>query len=153
MSVGSKFAGFALALRIITQALSVPLDWHLIFGLMAALSMTLGNLGAIRQTNIKRMLAYSGIAQAGYLLVGIAALSSQGMAAVLFYAVAYTFANLAAFGVVIVFANATGSDADRGLRRPFAARASHRAGVRDCAALARRVCRSWPASWPSSTCS
>jgi len=109
MSVGSKFAGFALALRIITQAWRVPLDWHLIFGVMAVLSMTLGNLGAIRQTNIKRMLGYSGIAQAGYLLVGIAAMSRQGVAAVLFYAVAYTLANLAAFGVIIVYANATGS--------------------------------------------
>lgn len=109
MSVGSKFAGFALALRIIVEGLKVPLNWHLIFGVMAALSMTVGNLGAIRQTNIKRMLAYSGIAQAGYLLVGVAALSSAGVASVLFYAVAYALANLAAFGVVITVANATGS--------------------------------------------
>ena len=79
LSVGSKFAGFALALRIIVTGLKVPLDWHLIFGVLAALSMTLGNLGAIRQTNIKRMLAYSGIAQAGYLLVGVAALSENGI--------------------------------------------------------------------------
>ena len=109
MSVGSKFAGFALALRITVEGLRVPLNWHLIFGVMAALSMTVGNLGAIRQTNIKRMLAYSGIAQAGYLLIGIAALSSAGVASVLFYAVAYTLANLAAFGVVITVAHATGS--------------------------------------------
>jgi NADH-quinone oxidoreductase subunit N len=109
MSVGSKFAGFALALRIIIEALKVPLDWSLIFGVMAALSMFIGNLGAIRQTNIKRMLAYSGIAQAGYLLVGVAALSGAGISAVLFYAVAYTFANLAAFGAVMVVANSTGS--------------------------------------------
>jgi NADH-quinone oxidoreductase subunit N len=108
MSVGSKFAGFALALRIIVEGLKLPLDWHLIFGVMAALSMTLGNLGAIRQTNIKRMLAYSGIAQAGYLLVGIAALSSNGIASVMFYAVAYTLANLAAFGVVGLVADSTG---------------------------------------------
>ncbi len=110
MSVGSKFAGFALALRVIRTAEHVPLDWSLIFGLMAALSMTLGNLGAIRQTNIKRMLAYSGIAQAGYLLVGVAAASVQGIAAVLFYALAYTAANLAAFAVVIIVANATGCE-------------------------------------------
>jgi NADH-quinone oxidoreductase subunit N len=108
MSVGSKFAGFALALRIIVEGLRLPLDWHLIFGVMAALSMTIGNLGAIRQTNIKRMLAYSGIAQAGYLLVGIAALSSAGVASVMFYAVAYTLANLAAFGVVGIVAGASG---------------------------------------------
>jgi len=109
MSVGSKFAGFALALRIIVEGLKLPLNWHLIFGVLAALSMTIGNLGAIRQTNIKRMLAYSGIAQAGYLLVGVAALSSAGVGSVLFYAIAYTLANLAAFGVVITVANATGS--------------------------------------------
>jgi NADH-quinone oxidoreductase subunit N len=109
MSVGSKFAGFALALRIIIEALKVPLNWSLIFGVMAALSMFIGNLGAIRQTNIKRMLAYSGIAQAGYLLVGVAALSGAGISAVLFYAIAYTLANLAAFGAVIIVANATGS--------------------------------------------
>ena len=109
MSVGSKFAGFALALRIIVVALKVPLNWPVIFGVMAVLSMTLGNLGAIRQTNIKRMLAYSGIAQAGYLLVGVASLSSGGVGAVLFYAVAYALANLAAFGVVITVAKTTGN--------------------------------------------
>jgi NADH-quinone oxidoreductase subunit N len=109
LSVGSKFAGFALALRVIVTGLKVPLDWHLIFGVLAALSMTFGNLGAIKQTNIKRMLAYSGIAQAGYLLVGVAALSQNGIAALLFYTVAYACANLLAFTVVIVFAHATGS--------------------------------------------
>ncbi|MBI5231088.1 MAG: NADH-quinone oxidoreductase subunit N [Coriobacteriales bacterium] len=109
LSVGSKFAGFALALRIIVTGLDIPLNWHLIFGVMAALSMTLGNLGALRQTNIKRMLAYSGIAQAGYLLVGLAALSEMGIASLLFYTAAYGFANLLAFTAVIVFANATGS--------------------------------------------
>ena len=109
MSVGSKFAGFALALRVITTAEHVPLNWRLIFGVLAAISMTLGNLGAIRQTNIKRMLAYSGIAQAGYLLVGVAAFSSAGVSALLFYMLAYACANLAAFAVVIIVSNATGS--------------------------------------------
>lgn len=110
LSVGSKFAGFALALRIIITGLQIHLNWGLIFGLLAALSMIIGNLGALRQTNIKRMLAYSGIAQAGFLLVGVAASSQQGIGALLFYAAAYTFANLAAFSVVIVVSNATGSD-------------------------------------------
>jgi NADH-quinone oxidoreductase subunit N len=110
LSVGSKFAGFALALRIIVAAEVVPLNWHLIFGVIAAISMTLGNLGAIRQKNIKRMLAYSGIAQAGYLLVGVAAFSSWGIASLLFYTLAYGAANLAAFAVVIIVANATGSE-------------------------------------------
>ena len=108
LSVGSKFAGFALALRIIVTGLQIDINWSLILGLMAAISMTVGNLGAIRQTDIKRMLAYSGIAQAGYLLVGVAALSEQGIGAMLFYCVAYAAANLAAFAVVIVFSTSTG---------------------------------------------
>ncbi len=110
LSVASKFAGFALALRVIVSGVHVNLDWRLIFGVMAALSMTLGNLGAIRQTSIKRMLAYSGIAQAGYLLIGLAAVSEAGIGALLFYAAAYAFANLAAFGVVIVFSTTSGTD-------------------------------------------
>lgn len=110
MSVGSKFAGFALALRIIVTGLRVPMQWALIFGVMAALSMTIGNLGAIRQTNIKRMLAYSGIAQAGYLLIGLASLTKAGVAGVLFYAIAYSCANLAAFAVIITVARTTGTD-------------------------------------------
>jgi len=108
LSVGSKFAGFALALRIIVTGFQVDINWSLILGLMAAISMTVGNLGAIRQTDIKRMLAYSGIAQAGYLLVGVAALTAEGIGAMLFYCVAYAAANLAAFAVVIVFSTATG---------------------------------------------
>ena len=108
LSVGSKFAGFALALRIIVTGLQIDMNWSLILGLMAAISMTVGNLGAIRQTDIKRMLAYSGIAQAGYLLVGVAALTEQGIGAMLFYCVAYAAANLAAFAVVIVFSTSTG---------------------------------------------
>lgn len=110
LSVGSKFAGFALALRIIVTGVHVPLDWAMIFGAMAALSMTWGNLGALMQTNMKRMLAYSGIAQAGYLLVGLAPMTKEGVGAVLFYAVAYTAANLAAFSVVVICSRAIGSD-------------------------------------------
>lgn len=114
LSVGSKFAGFALALRIVVTGLHLPLDWHVIFGVMAALSMTLGNLAAIPQTDIKRMLAYSGIAQAGYLLVGIAASSPGGVSALLVYIVAYGLANLAAFSVVIAVERAGGSTAIEG---------------------------------------
>lgn len=110
LSVGSKIAGFALALRVIVTGLRVPLDWTLIFTVMAVLSMTLGNLGALRQTSIKRMLAYSGIAQAGYLLVGLAAVSETGVASVLFYTVVYSLSNLLAFAAVIVFADETGGD-------------------------------------------
>jgi NADH-quinone oxidoreductase subunit N len=110
LSVGSKFAGFALALRVLVAVERLPLDWHLIFGALAVISMTIGNLGAIRQKNIKRMLAYSGIAQAGYLLIGVAAFSVQGITSLLFYTLAYGLANLAAFAAVIIVANATGSE-------------------------------------------
>lgn len=109
LSVGSKFAGFALALRIIVTGLQAPLNWTLIFGVLAVISMTLGNLAAIPQTDIKRMLAYSGIAQAGYLLVGVASLSERGISALLFYMVSYGLANLAAFSAVIIFSSHTGS--------------------------------------------
>lgn len=109
LSVGSKFAGFALALRIIVTGLRAPLDYHLLFAVMAALSMTFGNLAAIRQTDVKRMLAYSGIAQAGYLLVGLAALTERGVAGLLFYAIAYSAANLLAFLGVMAAEHGTGS--------------------------------------------
>jgi len=108
MSVGSKFAGFALALRVITAAERVPLNWRLVFGVMAALSMTLGNLGAIRQTNIKRMLAYSSIAQAGFILIGVLSASEQGLSSTMFYLVAYGFATIGAFAVVSLVRNAGG---------------------------------------------
>ncbi|HET6352330.1 MAG TPA: NADH-quinone oxidoreductase subunit N [Coriobacteriia bacterium] len=109
LSVGSKFAGFALALRIVVTALRIDMDWHITFGVMAALSMFFGNLSAIRQSDMKRMLAYSGIAQAGYLLVGLASLSQEGVGGLLFYTVAYGCANLAAFGVVMIVAEHTKS--------------------------------------------
>jgi NADH-quinone oxidoreductase subunit N len=110
LSVGSKFAGFALAMRILFALSGLQLDLHLILAIMAVLSMTFGNLAALRQTDIKRMLAYSGIAQAGYLLVGLASLTADGVGSVLFYATTYAAANLLAFGVVIAFSSATGSN-------------------------------------------
>lgn len=109
LSVGSKFAGFALALRIIVTGLRAPIDHHLLFAVMAALSMTFGNLAAIRQTDAKRMLAYSGIAQAGYLLVGLAALTERGVAALLFYAIAYSAANLLSFVSIMAVEHGAGS--------------------------------------------
>ena len=75
--------------------------------LLAAVTMTLGNLAALQQTNLKRMLAYSSIAHAGYVLMGVATMDSQGFQSVLFYLVAYYFMNLGAFGAVIYFANTT----------------------------------------------
>lgn len=109
LSVGSKLAGFALVVRFL--ALSVDaVDVSLAVGALAVASMTLGNLGALKQHNIRRLLAYSGIAQAGYILVGIAASSVTGTSAVLFYLAAYAIANALAFTVVVSFVDATGLD-------------------------------------------
>ena len=102
MTVGPKAAGFAALLRILVQALpSLAEDWSLILWLLCILTMTLGNVVAVLQTNIKRMLAYSAIAHAGYILIGITVNSETGFSAVLFYLVIYTVMNLVAFSVVL----------------------------------------------------
>src|SRR5262249_58623465 len=79
----------------------VSAHWQVVLGAIAALTMTGGNVIALVQTNIKRMLAYSAIAHAGYLLVGMTAVDSNAGASVLYYLLAYAFTNLGAFGVVI----------------------------------------------------
>ncbi len=104
MAVGPKAAGFAALMRILLQAFPFLVhDWSSILWLLAILTMTLGNVVAVLQTNIKRMLAYSAIAHAGYILVGIVAGSDAGFSAVLFYLVIYTVMNLLAFSVVLSF--------------------------------------------------
>ena len=111
ISVASKAAGFIFAIRIFTYAF-MPLNsiWVPIVSVIAFFTMTIGNLAAIPQKNLKRMLAYSTISQAGYLLVGFVGASVTGVSSVLFYLFIYTFTNLAAFGVLVVFSNKTGSD-------------------------------------------
>jgi NADH-quinone oxidoreductase subunit N len=102
MAVGPKAAGFAALLRILTQVFpSLAPDWSSILWLLSILTMTLGNVVAVLQTNVKRMLAYSAIAHAGYILVGIVANNRMGLSAVLFYVVIYTVMNLVAFGVIL----------------------------------------------------
>ena len=111
LSVASKAAGFAAAIRVFQTGLTAAEpDWAILFALVAAATMTVGNVVALVQSNIKRMLAYSSIAQAGYILVGVAAASQPGTAAVLFYLLAYTATNLAAFTAVIAIARFTGSE-------------------------------------------
>jgi len=101
MSAGPKAAAFAVALRVFYVALQdSSATWFWMIWAAAILSMCLGNLGALRQTNIKRMLAYSSIAQAGYVLVAFAALGAQGASAVLFYLAAYVAMNIGAFAVI-----------------------------------------------------
>jgi NADH-quinone oxidoreductase subunit N len=104
MSVGPKAAGFAAFLRVFLYALSsLQTDWVWILWVLAVLTMTLGNIVAIAQKNIKRMLAYSSIAHAGYILVAMVAAGELGTASVLYYILAYAFMNLGAFGVIILY--------------------------------------------------
>jgi NADH-quinone oxidoreductase subunit N len=125
LSVASKAAGFAMLMRffktvfIDTNAVLVPVgmwtslygfEWNKIFAIISVLTMTLGNLVAIWQDNLKRFLAYSSIAHAGYMLMGVVVLSDKGFAAVLIYFMMYLIMNLGAFFVVMLVANKTGSE-------------------------------------------
>lgn len=110
LSVASKSAGFAVLIRIFMTGLGSDPQWLPMLMAMSAVTMTLGNLLALSQKNIKRLLAYSSIAHAGYALMGVVAFSQQGLTAVVFYLVGYVLTNLAAFTVVILFARVTGSD-------------------------------------------
>ena len=111
LSVASKAAGFALMLRIFVQALAgAKIYWAPLLAILAVLTMFVGNLAALSQTNIKRLLAYSSIAHGGYALLGIIALSKMGVSGVLFYLAGYAVTNLCAFTAVIAFSSATGSD-------------------------------------------
>jgi NADH-quinone oxidoreductase subunit N len=105
-SVGSKAAGFAVLLRIFNGALpGISAEWTVLFGVLAFITITVGNFIAIVQTNIKRLMAYSSITHVGYMLIGLAAASVEGTSAVMFYLVAYTFTNLGAFIVITIMAN------------------------------------------------
>ncbi|HEV7663554.1 MAG TPA: NADH-quinone oxidoreductase subunit N [Chloroflexota bacterium] len=105
-SVGSKAAGFAVILRIFNGALpSISPEWAVLFGVLAFITMTVGNLIAIVQTNIKRLMAYSSITHVGYMLIGLATTKGEGSSAVMFYLLAYTFTNLAAFIIITIMAD------------------------------------------------
>jgi NADH-quinone oxidoreductase subunit N len=101
LSVGSKAASFAMILRIFIEGLpSLVADWQLLFWVLAAVTMTVGNIAAITQSNMKRMLAYSSIAHAGYILIGVVAATERGVAAAMVYLWVYIFMQLGAFAVV-----------------------------------------------------
>jgi NADH-quinone oxidoreductase subunit N len=111
LSTASKAAGFAALTRVMVAAFPViTLEWTTLVAIGAALSMTLGNLIALSQTNIKRLLAYSSIAHAGYALLGVAAASELGVASVVYYFLVYVVTNMAAFGAIIVVYRVVGSD-------------------------------------------
>lgn len=133
LSVASKAAGFAMMIRffkvsfIDTSVVGLPVgvwtsiqgvEWNKIVAIMSVLTMTLGNLVAIWQDNLKRLLAYSSIAHAGYMLMGVVVLTDTGISAVLIYFIVYLFMNLGAFYAVMIVANKTGRediDSYRGL--------------------------------------
>ena len=103
MSAGAKAAGFAALLRVAGTALSVTdTDWRPLLSWIAAITMTVGNVSALLQNNVKRMLAYSSIAHAGYVLVAVAAGGTDGTAAAVFYLAVYSFMNLGAFGILAI---------------------------------------------------
>ncbi len=111
ISTASKAAGFAVLLRFMLAVFpAIEAEWVTLVAIIATVTMTVGNLLALPQTNIKRLLAYSSIAHAGYALIGLVALSSFGTASVIFYLIGYVVTNIAAFAVVILFARSAGSD-------------------------------------------
>lgn len=119
LSVASKAAGFALFIRLFYstfQSSVGSVDWSLMLAIVSALTMTIGNLAALPQQNVKRLLAYSSIAHGGYLLMGAVLLTPEGLQAILFYLIVYLFMNLGAFFVVILIANEMGSETIDGYR-------------------------------------
>jgi len=122
LSVASKAAGFAVMIRFfyvtffdsiidVGRWSSLPyIDWHILIAVLSVLTMTLGNLVAIWQDNLKRMLAYSSIAHAGYIMMGLVVMSDLGLASMLMYFVIYFFMNFGAFFVVMVVADRIGSE-------------------------------------------
>ena len=101
LSVGSKAASFAMLVRIFIEGLpSLGAEWTQFFWVVAAVTMTVGNIAALTQSNVKRMLAYSSIAHGGYLLMGLVAGTERGVAAMLVYTGVYVFMQIGAFGIV-----------------------------------------------------
>lgn len=128
MSAGPKAAGFAALMRLFLLALpTLQIEWSQVLWVLAVLTMTIGNITALRQDNIKRVLAYSSIAHAGYALVGFAAGNGTGTAGILFYMLSYSFMNIGAFAIIILVAkkgetNGNVSDfAGLGFKRPVLA--------------------------------
>ncbi len=111
MSVGAKAAGFAALLRVFVYSLgSIQSQWVTIVAIISAITMIVGNVVAISQTNLKRMLAYSSIAHAGYILMGVASANENGISGALFYLIAYTFTNIGAFAILTTMAKSSGED-------------------------------------------
>ncbi|HKI01279.1 MAG TPA: NADH-quinone oxidoreductase subunit N [Thermoanaerobaculia bacterium] len=103
LAVASKAASFAILLRIFYEGLgSLKLEWQMVVAIVAVITMIWGNVAALTQDNVKRMLAYSSIAHAGYVMIGVLAVSQIGLWSVIFYLLTYSFVTLGAFGTVIL---------------------------------------------------
>ncbi len=117
LSATSKAAGFALLLRLFSSALLPVIDdWQFMIAGISAITMMLGNLVALQQHNVKRLLAYSSIGQVGYMLMGITALSPAVSSALLLHMTGYVITNVAAFTAIIAYHNATGAEQVRDFR-------------------------------------
>ena len=113
LSTASKAAGFAVLVRLFFVAfpdVDLARSWTFVIAILSAITMTVGNLLTLQQTNIKRLLAFSSVAHAGYALIGVVALSQLGAASVVFYMAAYIATNLLAFGIVMAFGRITGKE-------------------------------------------
>jgi NADH-quinone oxidoreductase subunit N len=110
LSTASKAAGFAVLLRFLNVVFPDLYPTWLLVALLSVATMIIGNVLALTQKNIKRLLAYSSIAQAGYMLIGVAAATELGNTAAIFYLISYLVTNLAAFGIVVVVGQSVGSD-------------------------------------------
>jgi len=107
IATGSKAAAFAALLRVLLTAMrGAPIDWPMLLWVLAVLTMTVGNVVALAQLNLKRMLAYSSIAHVGYMLVGVVAGGTLGNGSVLFYLLVYTFTTAGAFGAILMLERA-----------------------------------------------
>ncbi len=136
LSVGPKAAGLAVMMRFFNDALGAKgfalaaggadpgaAPWAIVAGCLAMATMCVGNLSALGQDNVKRMLAYSSIAHAGYMLLGVSVFNQTGIAAIAFYVVSYCFMNLGAFLIVMALAEANGGDESIGAFRGLGKRA------------------------------
>jgi NADH-quinone oxidoreductase subunit N len=111
LSTASKAAGFAVIIRFFTAIFPIiSTDWSLILAVLATLTMTVGNLIALAQKNVKRLLAYSSISHAGYAMIGVVAFSQLGTASTVFYLIGYIITNLLAFGIIGIVGRVSGSD-------------------------------------------
>ncbi len=117
LSATSKAAGFALLLRLFSGAfMPVINDWQFMLATLSVMTMILGNVLALQQSNVKRLLAYSSIGQVGYMLMGITALSAEVSSALILHMVGYVVTNMAVFTAIIAYHNLTGAEAIRDFR-------------------------------------